>query len=299
MSSFKDKTNQYENEIKRNFKTYNDNKKDRIQAKKFNDLLNISNKNQKNQFMYDSIKSLIDLKKEENEENISPEEYISFIDNQLNDKNNDNLKNIFNVFCDSNTQKISWITFPLIAKELGNEELSNNLMNIIGQSKLYSKKINYEEFVDIMNSESDEEKDEIDIKSNNIDDNNQKNNSKTNSPDDEENLKINDFIENYEEKPTYKQRKIIANRNKKYEEEISSSSKSINKVSDDIIIEEKSEENKISNYENDNDNEKIVKRYHRRYRSKKIPNNNENHNSENINANHKVINKYRKKHSYH
>ena len=45
--------------------------------------------------------------------------------------------------------------------------------------------------------------------------------------------------------------------------------------------------------------EKIVKRYHRRYRSKKIPNNNENHNSENINANHKVINKYRKKHSYH
>jgi hypothetical protein len=299
MSSFKDKTNQYENEIKRNFKTYNDNKKDIIQAKKFNDLLNISNKNQKNQFMYDSIKSLIDLKKEENEENISPEEYISFIENQLNDKNNDNLKNIFNVFCDSNTQKISWITFPLIAKELGNEELSNNLMNIIGQSKLYSKKINYEEFVDIMNSESDDEKEEIDIKSNNIDDNNQKNNSKTNSPDDEENLKINDFIENYEEKPTYKQRKIIANRNKKYEEEISSSSKSINKASDDIIIEEKSEENKISNYENDNDNEKIVKRYHRRYRSKKIPNNNENHNSENINANHKVINKYRKKHSYH
>jgi len=299
MSSFKDKTNQYENEIKRNFKTYNDNKKDRIQAKQFNDLLNISNKNQKNQFMYDSIKSLIDLKKEKNEENISPEEYISFIDNQLNDKNNDNLKNIFNVFCDSNTQKISWITFPLIAKELGNEELSNNLMNIIGQSKLYSKKINYEEFLDIMNSESDEEKDEIDNKSNNIDDNNQKNNSKTNSPDDEENLKINDFIENYEEKPTYKQRKIIANRNKKYEEEISSSSKSINKASDDVIIEEKSEENKISNYENDNENEKIVKRYHRRYRSKKIPNNNENHNSENINANHKVINKYRKKHSYH
>lgn len=299
MSSFKDKTNQYENEIKRNFKTYNDNKKDIIQAKKFNDLLNISNKNQKNQFMYDSIKSLIDLKKEENEENISPEEYISFIENQLNDKNNDNLKNIFNVFCDSNTQKISWITFPLIAKELGNEELSNNLVNIISQSKLYSKKINYEEFLDIMNSESDDEKEEIDIKSNNIDANNQKNNSKTNSPDDEENLKINDFIENYEEKPTYKQRKIIANRNKKYEEEISSSSKSINKASDDIIIEEKSEENKISNYENDNDNEKIVKRYHRRYRSKKIPNNNENHNSENINANHKVINKYRKKHSYH
>lgn len=299
MSSFKNKTEQYENEIKTNFKTYNDNKKDIIQAKKFNDLIYISKNNKKNQFMYDSIKSLIDLKQEEKEENISPEEYISFIENQLNtDKNNNNLKNIFNVFCDSNTQKISWNTFPLIAKELGNEELADNLMNVIRQSKLYSKKINYEEFLDIMNSESDEEKEEIDIKSNNIDDKNNKN-SKTDSLNEEENFKINDYIENYEEKPTYKQRKIIANRNKKYEDEISSSSKSINKASDDIIIEEKSEENKISNYENDNDNEKIIKRYHRRYRSKKIPNNNENHNSENINLNHKVINKYRKKHSYH
>ena len=299
MSSSKNKTEQYENEIKTNFKIYNDNKKDIIQAKKFNDLIYISKNNKKNQFMYDSIKSLIDLKKEENEENISPEEYISFIENQLNtDKNNNNLKNIFNVFCDSNTQKISWNTFPLIAKELGNEELADNLMNVIRQSKLYSKKINYEEFLDIMNSESDEEKEKIDIKSSNIDDKNNKN-SKTDSLNEEENFKINDYIENYEEKPTYKQRKIIANRNKKYEDEISSSSKSINKASDDIIIEEKSEENKISNYENDNDNEKIIKRYHRRYRSKKIPNNNENHNSENINLNHKAINKYRKKHSYH
>ena len=299
MSSSKKKTEQYENEIKTNFKIYNDNKKDIIQAKKFNDLIYISKNNKKNQFMYDSIKSLIDLKQEEKEENISPEEYISFIENQLNtDKNNNNLKNIFNVFCDSNTQKISWNTFPLIAKELGNEELADNLMNVIRQSKLYSKKINYEEFLDIMNSESDEEKEKIDIKSSNIDDKNNKN-SKTDSLNEEENFKINDYIENYEEKPTYKQRKIIANRNKKYEDEISSSSKSINKASDDIIIEEKSEENKISNYENDNDNEKIIKRYHRRYRSKKIPNNNENHNSENINLNHKVINKYRKKHSYH
>ena len=299
MSSFKNKTEQYENEIKTNFKIYNDNKKDIIQAKKFNDLIYISKNNKKNQFMYDSIKSLIDLKQEEKEENISPEEYISFIENQLNtDKNNNNLKNIFNVFCDSNTQKISWNTFPLIAKELGNEELADNLMNVIRQSKLYSKKINYEEFLDIMNSESDEEKEKIDIKSSNIDDKNNKN-SKTDSLNEEENFKINDYIENYEEKPTYKQRKIIANRNKKYEDEISSSSKSINKASDDIIIEEKSEENKISNYENDNDNEKIIKRYHRRYRSKKIPNNNENHNSENINLNHKAINKYRKKHSYH
>ena len=35
--------------------------------------------------MYDSIKSLIELKQEENDENINPDEYISYIENQLND----------------------------------------------------------------------------------------------------------------------------------------------------------------------------------------------------------------------
>ena len=95
---------------------------------------------------------------------------------------------------------------------------------------------------------------------------------------------------------------LYINRKKyQYEDEITSSSQSINKISDDIIIEEKSEDTKTNeNNEISNDNEKIYKRYHRRYRSKKTPsNNNENNNTENINYNHKSLNKYRKKHSYH
>ena len=62
---------------------------------------------------------------------------------------------------------------------------------------------------------------------------------------------------------------------KENDEDITSSSRSINKISDDIIIEEKS-------YENENEDEKVNKRYHRRYRSKKIMNNN---NNNNINVN--------------
>ena len=292
MSSLKDKTTKYKNEIKSNFKSYNNNKKENIQTQKFNDFLNVINSNKKNKFINDSIKSLILLKQEENEDNISPEEYISYMENQLNsNEKEENLKNIFNIFCDSNTDKISWNTFPLIAKELGDEEVSNNLLNVIKQSKLYLKDINYEEFLEIMNSESDEEKESNKVvEKNNI----------IKSDFKEDNLNIDEYIDNYEEIPTYKQKKIIKNKNKEYEEEITSSSKSINKISDDIIIEEESEENKISeNNKNDNDNPKISKRYHRRYRSKKIPNyNNENNNIENINANHKSFNKYRKKHSY-
>ena len=297
MSSLKDETNEYKDEIKNSFKLYNDNKKDIIQTKQFNDFINIvDTKNKKNKFMNDSIKTLIASKQEEKDENISSDEYISYLENKLNNgKANNELKNIFNVFCDSQTEKISWNSFPLIAKELGNNELSNNLFNLIKQSKLYLKDINYEEFLDIMNAESDEEKENINIKSN-VDtiENNNINEEEENF----ENIKINDYIDNYEEIPTYKERKILLkNKNKEYDEE---SSKSINKESDDIIIEEKSSDCRTNDNNEVDKNTKISKRYHRRYRSKMTPNyNNENNNIENINTNHKSFNKYRKKFSYH
>ena len=297
MSSLKDETNEYKDEIKNSFKLYNDNKKDIIQTKQFNDFINIVDvKNKKNKFMNDSIKTLIASKQEEKDENISSDEYISYIENKLNNgKANNELKNIFNVFCDSQTEKISWNSFPLIAKELGNNELSNNLFNLIKQSKLYLKDINYEEFLDIMNAESDEEKENVNIKSN-VDtiENNNINEEEENF----ENIKINDYIDNYEEIPTYKERKILLkNKNKEYDEE---SSKSINKESDDIIIEEKSSDCRTNDNNEVDKNTKISKRYHRRYRSKMTPNyNNENNNIENINTNHKSFNKYRKKFSYH
>jgi len=301
-SCLRDKTSKYKNEIKSNFKSYNNNKKESIQTKNFNDILSVVNSNKKNKFINDSIKSLISIKQEENDDNISPEEYISFIENKLeNNETNDGLKNIFNALCDSNNEKISWNSLPQIAKELGDDEMSNNLMNVIKQSKLYLKDLNYEEFLEIMNSESDEEKEDIKLKSKKDNINNNINYKNEDDDDEEENIKINDYVNNYEQKPIYKQKKIPKNKNKEYEDEITSSSQSINKISDDIIIEEKSEDTKTNeNNEISNDNEKIYKRYHRRYRSKKTPsNNNENNNTENINYNHKSLNKYRKKHSYH
>ena len=301
-SCLRDKTSKYKKEIKSNFKSYNNNKKESIQTKNFNDILNVVSSNKKNKFINDSIKSFISIKQEGNDDNISPEEYISFIENKLeNNETNDGLKNIFNALCDSNNEKISWNSLPQIAKELGDDEMSNNLMNVIKQSKLYLKDLNYEEFLEIMNSESDEEKEDIKLKSKKDNINNNINYKNEDDDDEEENIKINDYINNYEQKPIYKQKKIPKNKNKEYEDEITSSSQSINKISDDIIIEEKSEDTKTNeNNEISNDNEKIYKRYHRRYRSKKTPsNNNENNNTENINYNHKSLNKYRKKHSYH
>ena len=85
-------------------------------------------------------------KEQENEEGISSEEYISFIDNKLrDDKSKEGLKNIFNVFSDPNTGNISWNTFPSIAKELGDNEMAEKLLNLINQSRLYTKELNFRE----------------------------------------------------------------------------------------------------------------------------------------------------------
>ena len=230
-SCLRDKTSKYKNEIKSNFKSYNNNKKESIQTKNFNDILNVVNSNKKNKFINDSIKSLISIKQEENDDNISPEEYISFIENKLeNNETNDGLKNIFNALCDSNNEKISWNSLPQIAKELGDDEMSNNLMNVIKQSKLYLKDLNYEEFLEIMNSESDEEKEDIKLKSKKDNINNNINYKNEDDDDEEENIKINDYINNYEQKPIYKQKKIPKNKNKEYEDEITSSSQSISSL---------------------------------------------------------------------
>ena len=130
-SSLREKTAKYKNEIKSNFKSYNNNTKESIQTKNFNDILNVINSNKKNKFINDSIKSLISLKQEENDDNISPEEYISYIETKLdNNEKNEGLKNIFNALCDNNKEKISWNSLPQIAKELGDDEISNNLMNV-------------------------------------------------------------------------------------------------------------------------------------------------------------------------
>ena len=306
MSSSKDDSYKYEKEIKLNFENYSKNNSNKLSAQNLDDFIENTNSKIKNPFIYNSIKTFTNLKQAENDLNISPEEYITFMNKQINnDKNKKKLKNIFDIFCDDNkSDKISWNKFPLIAEELGNENLADTLMNLLRQSKLYSKNINFEEFCEIMNSDSDKE-DNIDNEEsidNNNDNNkiiyNKKNNNKYSQPYEENNLKINEYIENYEEKPTYKQRKMMKKNSKENnEEDITSSSRSINKISDDIIIEEKS-------YENSNEDEKVNKRYHRRYRSKKDMNinyNNKENNNSNINENinYKSVNKYRKKHLNH
>ena len=286
MSTLKDNSFQYKEEIKNSFRTLNPSSRGIIEAEKLNDFITSVSK-KKNPFLYNTIKALTQLKIQQNKEGISSEEYISFIDKQLNDdKSNEGLQKIFNVFCDSNSGKISWNTFPLIAKELGDNEIAEKLLNIIKQSKVYTKELNFKEFYEIMNNE-DEDNNNYTFKNNEMSENSENINMN--------NLNINEYLD-YEEKTTYKQRKLLQKLSKENEGDITTSSKNSFQDNDEIIVEEKYYDNPKEEINTDGD--KSNKRYHRRYRSKKIKtnNNNINENIEIKNNPHKSYTKYRKKH---
>ncbi len=98
--------------------------------------------------------SLTSKKEEDNEETLSYEEYISFIDDQLSDtESREGLKAIFSVFCDENKNNFSWTKFALIAKELGDNDTADKLLKLLEMAKLYTKDINFKEFSDMMTEE--------------------------------------------------------------------------------------------------------------------------------------------------
>ena len=83
--------------------------------------------------------------------NISSNEYISHIDNKL----NDNTENIFNIFCEGNKDGFSWMKLAMTAKELGDNDTANKMMKLIEQAKLFNKEITLDEFQDILNDDYD------------------------------------------------------------------------------------------------------------------------------------------------
>ena len=155
----KDKSSLYKNEIQNAFNSYEPDNNGFININQLNDYTKINNIKKKHPFIYDSIKSITSQKNEEKNDMISSEEYLDFFDEQLNDINSkEGLKNIFNVLADGDDKKLSWNKLPIIAKELGDNNMANNLLNLIEQGKLFNKDINFDEFCDILNDDSDDDK---------------------------------------------------------------------------------------------------------------------------------------------
>ena len=151
----KDKLFPYKTEIENEFNSYEPDNNGLINIKHLSDFAKINNLKQKHPFIYDSIKSITTRKKEEKSELISSDEYFDFFDEQLNDINSkEGLKNIFNVLSDGEDKNLEWNKLPIIAKELGDNNMANDLMKLIEQGKIFNKDINFEEFCDIINDDN-------------------------------------------------------------------------------------------------------------------------------------------------
>jgi Ca2+-binding EF-hand superfamily protein len=249
MSNKINKSSQYKEEIKKGFKSYSQDDNEIIETKQLNDINKITNLNQKNPFLYNSIKNLVNKKSEENDEYITSKEYINNIDEQLNDINTkEGIEHIFNVFCDEKKEGFSWTKLVLTAKELGDDENAKNLLKLIEQAKLLNKEINFEEFNDIINEDNDNEI---------------KNNIKSLNESDE-----------YEKNEKYKKIKI---KEQKKDEEEEEEMKTLSSKNEEINQNENEKTKKRyhrryrdtkNNYENNNNTNNVNSKIHTKYRKK-------------------------------
>ena len=218
-----EKLHKYKKEIKDAFNSYEPENNGTLNINHLNNIGKINNSNKNNQFISDSLKSLTSQKKEEKEELISCDEYISFFDEQLSDINTkEGLEKIFNALTEGNNKSISWNNFPLIMKELGNDDMADNLMKLIEGGKLFNKEMDFEEFCGIMNEDYDKQ------------------------------IKSPNESEDYEMKESYKDKKNTKDKlkNKEESEEI-------------ITLSSKNEDNKssIENNETEKSNKRYHRRY--------------------------------------
>ena len=249
MSNKINKSSQYKEEIKKGFKSYSQDDNEIIETKQLNDINKIMNLNQKNPFLYNSIKNLVNKKSEENDEYITSKEYINNIDEQLNDINTkEGIKHIFNVFCDEKKEGFSWTKLVLTAKELGDDENAKKLLKLIEQAKLLNKEINFEEFNDIINEDNDNE-----IKNN-----------------------IKSLNESDEYEKNEKSKKIKIKEQKKDEEE-EEEMKTLSSKNEEINQNENEKTKKRyhrryrdtkNNYENNNNTNNVNSKIHTKYRKK-------------------------------
>ena len=156
------KLKDYKTEIKNGFDSFEPGNNGNINIQNLNKSAKVIHAKNKYPFINNSIKSLKNQKEQNNDYNISSNEFISYIDNQIdNIQSKDCLKNIFNLFCDSNEEQFPWEKLPLILNELGDYNNSKKLMKLIEDSKLYTKNLSFDEFCEMMNEEEDENDENI------------------------------------------------------------------------------------------------------------------------------------------
>lgn len=126
-----------------------------INPKELKEIMEIMNMEEKNPFLYNIIEKLCNDPKVEKKGGIEAEDFISQLDNGLNDSSSmEGLYNLFTVFFNPITSKIPITTFSQIAKSIGDDEEEEKIKYLTNKAQLGDKELNFNEFNEIIPLES-------------------------------------------------------------------------------------------------------------------------------------------------
>ena len=119
-----------------------------IEMKEIMDIMNMS---EKNPFIYNIITSLCSDKEVQEKGGIEVSDFISLLDQNLEDASTENFQKFFSIFSTPGTNKIPLPTFSQICGDKGTSVEEEKLKKLILKPEIKGKELNYNEFVDIMN----------------------------------------------------------------------------------------------------------------------------------------------------
>ena len=138
------------NEIIKGFEMFDVENKGQIDPLELKETMEEMNLIDKNPFIYELISSLCSLKDIKTKGGLTPEEFISFLQEKINDvESQEGIKRIFDVFSDLDN-KIPMPTFYKTAREVGDEEGGLEIKDLVEKSKTGGKEFDFDEFYEIM-----------------------------------------------------------------------------------------------------------------------------------------------------
>ena len=238
-----------------------------VNPNELKEIMDAMNLQEKNPFLYNIIDNLSQNEKVNRRGGIDVNEFISIIDNELEDCSSKNgVEKIFSVFSNPISNIVTLPTFLQVAKEIGDDEKEEKIKELIDKGQLTNDEFNFNDFYDVMktnqkNKENKENNNESKVyvkKSSTLRDNNNKfNNSNTgynNNENDIDKFDNYNYVNNKGIKNNYDQKNNYYINNKK--EKKSDNNKyykndsKINNIENNNVVNKKI----IINSENNNNN---------------------------------------------
>lgn len=145
------------NDIIEGFKLFGSEENGLIKPTEVKEIMEIMNMNEKSPFLYNIVTNLCTNEEIQKKGGINAEEFISLLDQELDDTSTiEGLQKIFSIFSDNNTSKIS---LPIISEIFNQEgdwglgEDEEKIKKLLAREEISGKKINFDEFQDIMKTE--------------------------------------------------------------------------------------------------------------------------------------------------